>query len=1075
MLFETNTVVWASAGTGKTRKLVDVYLELLERGMDPGRIVAVTFTERAAAEMRDRIRTALADRQGRWTAAISSLAAAPISTIHGFCGILLRQHGIVLGIDPSSSVLDEQQSLDLAREAARETIRQEILSGNEDAENLFRDFGLNELVDTLVSASGWLNSLGQDADWLLARVQDQEKTAADLEQQIGDEIRRYGGSFEAIGERFDELESRKAKHPLRKRDDSRALLPRIGQIAGVPTSSRLTKLAGLYIERFLSKKRALNAVDFDDLLLGTRNLLREHNDIRRHYQDHFEALLVDEFQDTDEVQAEIISLLAADPQHPGRLAPAKLMIVGDPKQSIYRFRRARVTVFFRLLQRILDEGGRLEHLQENYRSAAPIAEFSNRLSELMMDGAGKIENIAHAQADLSYRVRFSEADVLKPKSDAPFLGITYVAAESGAKAAQGREMEAEAIARLLKEWKSSGRIQSWKEVAILMRAMTNVEIYLSALEMHGIPVYVVQGTAFYQKTEVSDLIAFLELVLHPDDELLRATVLTSSLFGVPFEALLPLPAVGAVYDRPQYQTPTTAGGPRSASAAARSLKNRPPLQLVPLFAEILSYWLEHRDAATAAEILQDVIRKTNFDVVMMAQKNGPQRVANIGKLIEITRSLSRQGTTALDDIVRYLRDRANDPSVRESEAQIVSQNDEVVRVLTVHQAKGLEFDIVIIPDLAAKPGRATGDRTFFSDRWGLLAGTAYGLHRKPLPHALILEAKERDEDQQYEEEKRLLYVAVTRARKMLVLGEGFSRQSGPWLRWMEQLFATVQTGAVERARDGKPQTVKFKGFAVKILPASQLNVPEQLAFTAGTMLVGETDIPCGARAPVPLSIEMTPSDLTALGGCFRYFHWTRTLGWSEPGAEPTGRSSQMRLGSLAHKFLETAATPGSEALASAGIPDLDFVFQSAEWRQLSSASPERELPFLMHLEAGGKDCWIRGRMDAVVVADVPKVIDYKYAAWQEGAESDYEVQLTAYSLALMKALSAGRAIAELWYLKSPMKVVRREYTFEEAENRLRELFLKYVNAIQTNHWAAAERSYCDHVECGFRKKCWSAS
>src|SRR6058998_1010580 len=887
MPFETNTVVWASAGTGKTRKLVDVYLELLERGMDPGRIVAVTFTERAAAEMRDRIRTALAGRQGRWTAAISSLAAAPISTIHGFCGILLRQHGIVLGIDPSFSVLDEQQSLDLAREAARETIRQEILSGNEDAENLFRDFGLNELVDTLVSASGWLNSLGQDADWLLARVQDQEKTAADLEQQIGDEIRRYGGSFEAIGERFDELESRKAKHPLRKRDDSRALLPRIGQIAGVPTSSRLTKLAGLYIERFLSKKRALNAVDFDDLLLGTRNLLREHNDIRRHYQDHFEALLVDEFQDTDEVQAEIISLLAADPQHPGRLAPAKLMIVGDPKQSIYRFRRARVTVFFRMLQRVLDEGGQIEHLQENYRSAAPIAEFSNRLSELMMDGRGakrepdrvkpqrKPQDIPDPQADLSYRIRFSQADLLKPRSDAPFLGITYVAAESGAKAAQGREMEAEAIARLLKEWKSSGRIQSWEEVAILMRAMTNVEIYLSALETHGIPVYVVQGTAFYQKTEVSDLIAFLELVLHPDDELLRATVLTSSLFGVPFEALLPLPAVGAVCDRPQYQTPTTAGGPRSASAAARSLKNTPPLQRVPLFAEILTHWLEHRDAATAAEILQDVIRKTNFDVVMMAQKNGPQRVANIGKLIEITRSLSRHGTTALDDIVRYLRDRANDPSVRESEAQIVSQNDEVVRVLTVHQAKGLEFDIVIIPDLAAKPGRATGDRTFFSDRWGLLAGTAYGLHRKPLPHALILEAKERDEDQQYEGEKRLLYVAVTRARKMLVLGEGFSRQSGPWLRWMEQLLATVQTGAVERARDGKPQTVKFKGFAVKILPASQLNIPEQLAFTAGTMLVGETDILCGARAPLPSSVEMTPSDLTALGGCFRYFHWTR--------------------------------------------------------------------------------------------------------------------------------------------------------------------------------------------------------
>src|SRR3989454_9113803 len=397
MAFERNTVVWASAGTGKTRKLVDVYLEVLERGVDPARIVAVTFTERAAAEMRDRIRAALATRQGRWTSVVSMLAAAPISTIHGFCAVLLRQHGMELGIDPSFSMVDEQQSLDLAREAARETIRHEIRSSSEDAENLFRDFGLDGLVETLVAAGYWLNSVGHDADWLVARVQDQQRAATHIENQIGDEIRRYGGNFEAIGELSDELEFQKAKHPLRKRDDSGALLPRIGQIAGVATSSRLAKCAGLYIDRFESKKRALNTVDFDDLLLGARNLLREHGDIKRHYQDQFEALLVDEFQDTDEVQAEIISLLAADPHNPGRLSPRKLMIVGDPKQSIYRFRRARVTVFFRMLQRILDEGGRLEYLQENYRSATPIAEFSNRLSELMMDGRGAKRELDRAK------------------------------------------------------------------------------------------------------------------------------------------------------------------------------------------------------------------------------------------------------------------------------------------------------------------------------------------------------------------------------------------------------------------------------------------------------------------------------------------------------------------------------------------------------------------------------------------------------------------------------------------------------------------------------------------------------
>ncbi|HYR44122.1 MAG TPA: PD-(D/E)XK nuclease family protein, partial [Terriglobia bacterium] len=406
-------------------------------------------------------------------------------------------------------------------------------------------------------------------------------------------------------------------------------------------------------------------------------------------------------------------------------------------------------------------------------------------------------------------------------------------------------------------------------------------------------------------------------------------------------------------------------------------------------------------------------------------------------------------------------------------AQIVSQEDDVVRVLTVHQAKGLEFDIVIIPDLAAKAGRGAGDRAFFSDRWGILAGAAYGLHRKPLPHSLILEAKQLEEDQQYEEEKRLLYVAVTRARKMLVLGEGFSKQTGPWLQWMEQLFGTVQPGAIEKAREGTPQTVKFKGFSVKVVPASLLNVPEQLAFRTDSILIGNSDIPRAAKPQVLAAIEMTPSDLTSLDGCFRYFHWTRILGLSEPGREPTGSSSQMRLGSIAHKILEGAIPLGREVLAISGVPDLDPVFQSAEWRELSCAAPEREMPFIMHIDLEGKDCWVRGRMDAVVPGDIPRVIDYKYASWSEGAVDNYEVQMTAYSLALMKALAADRAGAELWYLKSPMKIVRREYTLREAENRLRDLLLRYLGALETDEWPAAERQYCDRVECGFRSRCWS--
>jgi ATP-dependent helicase/nuclease subunit A len=871
--------------------------------------------------------------------------------------------------------------------------------------------------------------------------------AAEIENTLAAEIQKYGGNFDLIGQLADEMDAKKARHPLRKRDEPDALLPRLGQIAGVTSARHLSWLAGITAAAFRAKKRFLNALDFDDLLLGTRDLLKEHPEIRDHYQRHFDVLLIDEFQDTDEVQAEIITLLAEDRESPGLLAPGKLMIVGDPKQSIYRFRRARVTVFFRMLGRIVEEGGIVEHLQENHRSAPPIAEFSNRLSEMMMDGHGKHASITAEDTDLSYRILFKPEDALNPKSDSPFLGITYVAAETGAKAAQGRNMEAEAIARLLKEWKSAGTIQSWKEVALLFRAMTNVDIYLDALESHGIPVYIVQGARFYQKTEVSDLIAFLELVLHPQDELLRTIVLSSSLIGTSFRDLLLRP-------------------PGEAAAA------QPRRVRAEILDTLLAPWLSRRDSATAAEILQDVIRKTNFDVVMMAQKNGRQRVANIGKLIEITRGLSRQGTTALDDIVRYLRERAHDTGVREPEAQIVRQEDEVVRVLSVHQAKGLEFDIVIVPDLAARTGRSTNDRTFFSDRWGLLAGAAYGLHRKPLPHSLILQSKMLEDDQQYEEEKRLLYVAVTRAKKMLVLGEGFSRQAGPWLQWAEQLIEAGQKGALEKARDGKPVTVRFKGFSVKVVPASQLNGPEQLRFKTDAMLVGEPNIPQSTTPRAFPSIELTPSDLTALDGCFRYFHWTRILGIGEPGRPSTGDTPQMRLGAVAHKLLETGARPPARDLESAGLSDLGAVFECGDWQSLISAKPEREMPFIMYLSVNGKDCWIRGRMDVVVPGDPPRIVDYKYAKWQEGCEADYRVQMTAYSLAVMKALGTSRAVSELWYLKSPMKIAREEYTEPEAGQQLSDLLSRYFTAVATESWPAAERTYCDRVECGFRAQCW---
>ncbi len=192
---------------------------------------------------------------------------------------------------------------------------------------------------------------------------------------------------------------------------------------------------------------------------------------------------------------------------------------------------------------------------------------------------------------------------------------------------------------------------------------------------------------------------------------------------------------------------------------------------------------------------------------------------------------------------------------------------------------------------------------FFSDRWGLLAGAAYGLHRRTLPHALILRGKEEEKDQQFEEEKRLLYVAVTRARKMLVLGEGFAgKRVGLWQRWAAELFEKVQPGAIDRARTGKTTRVRFRSrgqdFSVEVLSAAAFMRPEQLPLNIDIAAVSRETIyrefqeltrAIDKRPSRRISsVEMTPSDLAGLRGCFRYFQWTRLLGLIEPGTQAAG-------------------------------------------------------------------------------------------------------------------------------------------------------------------------------------------
>jgi hypothetical protein len=188
--------------------------------------------------------------------------------------------------------------------------------------------------------------------------------------------------------------------------------------------------------------------------------------------------------------------------------------------------------------------------------------------------------------------------------------------------------------------------------------------------------------------------------------------------------------------------------------------------------------------------------------------------------------------------------------------------------------------------------------------------------------------------------------------------------------------------------------------------------------------------------PTRIEIDLTPSELSG--------------GGRMPAVVATGSESSAELGSAAHKILELGVQPSPEELERRNLADLSGVFNSTEWRSLQEASPEREMAFMLHLRVAERDCWIRGRMDAVVPGNIPRVVDYKYARWHEGADDEYGVQLVCYSLALMKALNLDRVVGELWFLKPPMKIVRREYVLHEAQSHVCELLERVIDRLHCN-------------------------
>lgn len=827
-----DVAVTAGAGSGKTRTLVARYLPLLAECGSPRRIVAITFTEKAAREMRNRIRgevrkliTDAGDDLTRqnWIELESRLDSARISTIHSLCQEILRTHPVEAGLDPQFEVADENQAALLRTEAVRSVLTGAV----EDMafQPLFRlwkagtlENVMNQLVNQRLDVDGLLqedsnpNQAVRHAlvHWMQSHLfenalselrQSKADGSLGLAANVGDKLsamaldllasleqaqaQLVAGDIYEVALALFTARRQQMKGNIGKAGPLKALIKELRESydtelawlggssssdpAPAPDFERKVGHANILLmtlyararNAYLAALRRGNAVDFNDLEGKTHELLKRPS-IAARWQAEIDWVLVDEFQDTNARQREIVRALCGGTASSGAVnsrAGNKLFVVGDARQSIYRFRGADVTVFRSLQAEIQEAGGLLIDLDRTFRTHHGLLSALDNLLEPIMNAADLIQRPFHIPYDALTAHRASPP----PHVSSPHVEIILAA---GRDSTQGRKAAARALAQRLLALRSSGQLKAWSEVTLLFRASTSFQVYEDAFEAFGIPYVTVAGQGFYDRPEIRDVLNFLRVLADPWDDLALAGLLCSPVFGMRQVGLAQLRWQG---DQKASLYQALQGDLSSVDAVDRAVAERAKAFLVELLP-----WV---DRIPVAELLQRVVAWTNYRAILASGSHRLWR--NLDKLMADAQA---SGVVQVQAFLEYL---STLKGVGAREGEAAAEAEGAVRLMTIHKSKGLEFEFVVLADAArGTPNQAS---SFF-----LLPGIglAYKPDRTDNEPLSYRYAKALDKSQTESEDCRLLYVALTRAKdKVLISGHYTAKESKATVTgWLKDLL-----------------------------------------------------------------------------------------------------------------------------------------------------------------------------------------------------------------------------------------------------------------------------------------------
>jgi ATP-dependent helicase/nuclease subunit A len=1181
LALERNLALMAGAGAGKTWSLVALCLHVLggarpgAEPLHPSKLVLVTFTEKAAGELQERLRhrlRALAagdvsgeavlvrafERAGkpfpppaRWQVLLEAIGQAYVGTFHGLCVQLLRQAPAGLGVEPGFTLLDEGQSEALARRLASRTVLEALESGNVEVASLCREWGFEGsghgqgLVDALLSVFTRLREEGRSASGLpvtdaadaARRFEDglQEARSALAEAQAALQGRPRGAWHFAAEELSPVLAGLSAGNlhlatgmPAVHRAISGARLPPSGPHKAALVRLKQALVGGtgapglqahwlalhaapqeraactllLELERALAAAFAREGVlDFAELLLRARSLLRDVPSFRAEVQGRVGALLVDECQDTNRVQLELVHLLAeAREGAPRRLAeqgplslplqPASVCAVGDRKQSIYEFRGADVSVFELLACSIEASGGARAFLKDNRRSTPGLlAGFNHAFARVLRGapGAGD-EEVAYVPDEDDLRPVRSESEAGPPVE-------RLLPPEEG----PDRPREADALARRIAALLAPGaperiadreggvRPIRGSDIALLFRALTHLETYRQALLRHGIPHRVLGGRGFYAAQEVLDVGSALAWVADPSDRASFAAVLRS-----PFVALSDA-ELYAVQERAGLSARRTrdwlGGETPELSSGSRERLSR----TLALHAELVTSW----DGIPLETCVRALVRDSGYRVAAAALPGAEQVLANLQKLEEL--AAAWRGAGGLPQFARELLARARDQS-REEQALTVDAGDtRAVQLLTVHRSKGLEWPVVVVPELGSTRSNRSGPLQY--DR-------RIGLALRPVaPGGVtgdterLLAVREVRRKREEAESRRLLYVALTRARDKVLLAGAPRRGAGStWWHWLDAAFAEGSTPHVVDVPHGGPIPAP-KGGPAELPPAPHPVVSRGVR----------------PRRAGPRTLVFPVTQLQDFFRCPRRYRYLHVLGLSEarvslePVAEeggedsPAGAPDARARGVLAHALLESLPLEvlGEARAADAALVELlrtrgvDPEQEASRElrRELSafSGSPlarhmaslgvgrvHRELPFVLRLESpDGLSLHLRGQVDLLLQDEDggATVIDYKYAERPSDPFHAYGFQLDCYALAARAMVGDEIPVRTgLLFLRGGAgePVIRHELPGgdpAQVERVLLEGAARWAQCAQGAGWPGISPEECARLRCGFLSRC----